>query len=268
MAFFANFASKNYVFMKKNLFKYLISASFFILTGCSSYHITSISRTQVVVDSHYDANPDEEATAFLDPYKQKVDSMMSPVVGHLARTMSSDRPESLLSNLLSDILVWTAAQYGEKADFGVYNMGGIRASLPQGTVTFGDVLEVAPFENKICFLSLKGSDVKQLFREISAIGGEGVSHSVRLVITKDKKMAGLTIDGKEVDDNRTYRIATIDYLSEGNDRMPSFAKHFDLNSPAGKANDMRCIISDFFRIMDKKGVVVDAKIEGRVVVLN
>ena len=130
------------------------------------------------------------------------------------------------------------------------------------------MLEVAPFENKICFLSLKGSDVKQLFREIAAIGGEGVSHSVRLVITKDKKMKSLTIDGKEVDDDKTYRIATLDYLSEGNDRMPSFAKHFDLNSPSDESNDMRYSISDFFRKMEKKGIVVDAKIEGRVVVLK
>lgn len=268
MAFFANFAGKNDVFMKKNLIYFLISASFLIFAGCGSYRITSIGRTQIVVDSHYDVTPDEEATAFLAPYKQRVDSIMCPVVGHLARTMISDRPESLLSNLLSDILVWTGVQYGEEPDFGVYNMGGIRASLPQGTVTFGDVLEVAPFENKICFLSLKGSDVKQLFREIAAIGGEGVSHSVRLVITKDKKMKSLTIDGKEVDDDKTYRIATIDYLSEGNDRMPSFAKHFNLNSPSDESNDMRYIISDFFRKMEKKGIVVDAKIEGRVVVLK
>ena len=229
-------------------------------------NIISVERSVVVVDSTFDINPDREAVDFLTPYKASVDSIMRPVVGHLARTMSSDRPESLLSNLLSDILVWSASDYGETADFGVYNMGGIRASLPMGEVTFGDVLEVAPFENKICFLSLKGTDVKQLFREIAAVGGEGVSHSVRMCISADRKLLSATIDGKDIDDDKSYRIATIDYLSEGNDRMSAFAKHFDINSPSDESNDMRHIISNYFRTMEKNGIVVDAKIEGRVVV--
>lgn len=135
-----------------------------------------------------------------------------------------------------------------------------------GEVTFGDVLEVAPFENKICFLSLKGTDVKQLFREIAAVGGEGVSHSVRMCISADRKLLSATIDGKDIDDDKSYRIATIDYLSEGNDRMSAFAKHFDINSPSDESNDMRHIISNYFRTMEKNGIVVDAKIEGRVVV--
>ena len=229
-------------------------------------NIISVERSVVVVDSTFDINPDREAVDFLTPYKASVDSIMRPVVGHLARTMSSDRPESLLSNLLSDILVWSASAYGETADFGVYNLGGLRASLPMGEVTFGDVLEVAPFENKICFLSLKGTDVKQLFREIAAVGGEGVSHSVRMCISADRKLLSATIDGKDIDDDKSYRIATIDYLSEGNDRMSAFAKHFDINSPSDESNDMRHIISNYFRTMEKNGIVVDAKIEGRVVV--
>mgnify|MGYP003540942178 CR=1 FL=1 len=76
----------------------------------------------------------------------------------------------------------------------------------------------------------------------------------------------LTIDGKDIDDDKSYRIATIDYLSEGNDRMSAFAKHFDINSPSDESNDMRHIISNYFRTMEKNGIVVDAKIEGRVVV--
>ena len=43
--------------------------------------------------------------------------------------MVAHRPESDLSNLLADIMVWAARDYNEKVDFGVYNMGGIRAAL-------------------------------------------------------------------------------------------------------------------------------------------
>ena len=50
--------------------------------------------------------------------------------------------------------------------------------------------------------------------------------------------------------------------------MPAFAKHFDLNSPKDKSNDMRYIISDYFREHEAKGMVVDADVEGRVVVVK
>ena len=238
-----------------------------VLCGCAShYEITKIDHSRIIVDSTYDALPNDEAEAFIAIYQAKVDSIMSPVVGHTAKSMSSGRPESTLSNLLSDILVWAGSQYGEKPEFGVYNIGGIRATLPKGKVTFGNVLNVAPFENKICFLSLKGSDVKDLFRQMAEVGGEGVSSSVRLVISKDKKLISATIDGKEIDLGKTYRIATIDYLSEGNDKMTAFAKHFDIVSPKAKSNDMRYIISNYFKEQEAKGVVVDANVEGRIAV--
>ena len=88
----------------------------------------------------------------MSPYKGKVDELMSPVLGRTPTPLVSGRPESPLSNLLSDILVWSGKLYGEKPDFGVYNIGGIRASLAQGDITIGDVFDVAPFENKVCFL--------------------------------------------------------------------------------------------------------------------
>ena len=233
-----------------------------------SYKVTGVERTRIIVDSTYDVLPNDEALAFMEIYKGKVDSIMSPVVGHTARGMSVDRPESLLSNLLPDILVWAGAAYGEKPEFGVYNMGGMRSSLPKGAVTFGKVLELAPFENKICFLSLKGSDVMELFRQIARIGGEEVSGNIRLVITDKGNLRSAKVNGEDVDEQRTYRVATIDYLAEGNDRMPAFKRHFDLVSPKESSNDMRYIISDYFREKESKGELVDARIEGRIVVVN
>ena len=96
--------------------------------GCTShYQIASVSRQRIVVDSRYDSHPDAQATAFLAPYKAKVDSVMSPVMGVAARDLDKRRPEGELSNLLSDIMVWAGKDYGEQPDFGIYNIGGIRA---------------------------------------------------------------------------------------------------------------------------------------------
>lgn len=209
--------------MLKIIFKTLPVAGLLLCSSCASHwQMTGVERTRILVDKRYDAQPDAQAAAFLKPFADEVNKEMSPVVGRTARYMASHRPESELSNLLSDILIWGGARFGEKPDFGVYNIGGIRAALPQGEVTVGDVLDVAPFDNKIYFLTLTGDKVLELFAQIAHRGGEGVSHSVCLHISRDGKLLSATVGGQPVDKNRSYRIATLDYVSQGNDEMVAF----------------------------------------------
>jgi 2',3'-cyclic-nucleotide 2'-phosphodiesterase (5'-nucleotidase family) len=191
---------------------------------------------------------------------------MGPVVGRSAKYMTAQRPEGTLSNLLADIMVWAAKDYGEQADLGVYNMGGVRADLPKGDVTYGDVLDIAPFENKIAFTTLSGSDLMALFRQMAAVGGEGVSHSVRLVITADEQLVSATVGGQPVDPARDYRIVTIDYLLGGNDKLDAFKQGRNVNSPQEESNNSRYVIMNYFREMSKQGRLVDAEIEGRITV--
>ena len=238
-----------------------------MVSSCRShYEVASVQRTRIIVDSRYDAQPDGAAADFLKPYKHKVDSAMGPVVGRSAKYMTAQRPEGTLSNLLADIMVWAAKDYGEQADLGVYNMGGVRADLPKGDVTYGDVLDIAPFENKIAFTTLSGSDLMALFRQMAAVGGEGVSHSVRLVITADEQLVSATVGGQPVDPARDYRIVTIDYLLGGNDKLDAFKQGRNVNSPQEESNNSRYVIMNFFREMSKQGRLVDAEIEGRITV--
>ena len=236
-----------------------------LASGCQShYEVASVQRSRILVDARYDANPDEQAAEFLKPYKHVVDSIMGPVVGRSAKYMTAQRPEGELSNLLADILVWAAKDYGEKVDFGVYNMGGVRADLPKGTVTYGDVLDIAPFENKIAFGTMTGAEVLELFGQMAAVGGEGVSHSVRMVITKDGKLESATINGEAIDPAKEYRLTTIDYLLGGTDKMEAMKKCRNVNAPKDASNNSRFIIMNYFRDMLKQGKEVDAEIEGRV----
>lgn len=240
-----------------------------LLTACTThYKLTDVSRSRILVDSRYDAAPDATAAAFLAPYKARVDSVMGPVVGEAACEMASDRPESPLSNLLPDIFMYMAKDYSEKPDFAVYNVGGIRAAFAKGKVTYGDVLDVAPFENKICFITLKGDKVLELFGQIAFRGGEGVSKGVQLVITSDGKLVSARLYGKEIDPQASYRITTIDYLAQGNDGLTAFKSGTDLNSPKDDKNNARYVITNYFREMMKQGKAVGAKVEGRIVVTN
>lgn len=241
-----------------------------LLSACSThYHVTGVERLRILINSVYDADPDEDAVAFLARYEHRVDSMMKPVMGHLARDMKGERPESELSNLLADILVWSAKKdFNEDVVLGVYNMGGIRASLTAGEVTYGDILEVAPFENKICFLTLTGDKLLELFREMAAVHGEGVSRGAELLISENGELLSAKLHGKEIDPNTRYRIATLDYLAEGNDNMTAFKAKTDFVSPQDERNDTRYLICDYFKSMDAKGAAVDAKIEGRIKIVG
>lgn len=243
-------------------------AAMLLLTGAckSHYEVASIQRTRILIDSRYDSQPDAKAAEFLQPYKHVVDSVMGPVVGRSSHYMVAKRPEGELSNLLADILVWAAKDYGEQPVFGVYNMGGVRADLPKGDVTYGDVLDIAPFENKIAFITLSGAEVLDLFTEMALVGGEGVSHAVRMVITKDGKLVSATLNGAPIDPQKDYRVTTIDYLLGGTDKMTTFKKSRDVNAPKDVSNNMRFIIMNYFREMSKQGRIVDSKIEGRVTV--
>lgn len=229
-------------------------------------HLLGVTRTRILIDNRYDAQPDAQAAAFLRPYSQKVDSLMSPVVGQTARYMASFRPESPLSNLLADILVWSAGRFGEQPDFAVYNMGGIRAALAKGDVTVGDVLDVAPFENKICFLTLSGDKVQELFGQMARRYGEAVSHSVRLEIGRDSTLLSATVGGQPVDPKRQYRVATLDYLAQGNDQLVAFKAKTQVVQPQGSENNVRNLIMDYFRSAAAKGLTVDCEVEGRIAV--
>ncbi|MCI6671683.1 MAG: 5'-nucleotidase [Prevotella sp.] len=253
--------------MKKYMFFATLTCVFFGLGACkSSYSIDSISRSRILIDNRYDTAIDSDLNTLMRPYKAKVDSIMSPFLGISQKAMEAHQPESELSNLLADIMVWGAKQYGETVDFGVYNMGGIRASLPKGRITYGDILEVAPFENKICFLTLTGSKVLQLFKEIAHNGGEGVSGGVRLVITKNGELKTAKLHGQEIDPNKNYRIATLDYVANANDKMNAFKAKTNLNAPQGEKNNTRFIIVDYIKEQTKENRPIDANIEGRIVI--
>jgi 2',3'-cyclic-nucleotide 2'-phosphodiesterase (5'-nucleotidase family) len=259
---------QQYDFMKKKaILMNGMAACLLTLTACSRhYQLASVERTRILIDQRYDATADIDAAKWMEAYKPKVDSMMSPRVGKTAKYLAAYRPESELSNLLTDILMWGGKAFHEQPDFAVYNMGGIRADLVKGDVTYEDVLSIAPFENKICFITLTGEKMMDLFRQIARRGGEGVSKGTELVISEDGELLSARLHGEDIDSDEEYRIATINYLIEGNDGMPALKEGTNVVAPTDPSNNTRYLIMNFFRDKLKRGEVVDAKEEGRIIV--
>ena len=239
-----------------------------LLTSCAThYEVSKVSRTRVLIDKSYDGKVDAATASFMQPFKQKVDGEMTPVVGRASMPLEPFRPESPMSNLMSDMLMWAAPQYGEKVDFGVYNIGGMRASIAQGDITIGDVFDVAPFENHLCFVTLSGDKVEELLGQIAYRGGEGVSKEVRMVITPDNKLTSATISGLPVDVSKSYRIATLDYVSHGNDRLVAFKSSTDRHDISKEEGGLaRDVLMRYIKECTAKGLPVESKIEGRIII--
>ncbi len=245
----------------------LLALPLVLATSCAQhYELAGIERTRILIDDTFDKRPVAQAEQFIIPYKHTVDSLMNPVIGRAACDLTPQRPEGTLSNLLPDILIEAGEAFGEKPDFAVYNMGGIRASLPKGDITVGDILDVAPFENKICFLTLTGEKVLELFRQMAGNGGEAVSHGVRLAITAGGELVSAEVNGKPVDPKASYRIATLDFVAQGNDRMVAFKAKTDVVSPKSEENNVRHFIEKYFKKKMEQGQAVSAQTEGRIVI--
>lgn len=199
-----------------------------LLGAChSAYRVTQVEGRQWTVDATLDAHPNAEAAALLAPYKQRVDSMMNHVVGEAACDMDRNRPEGPLSNLVADVLRQAAIPVlGRPADIGVINIGGVRNSLTKGPITVGHIYEILPFENSLCVLTLRGDVLKRFLGEVGRRSGEGMS-GVHLVIAYSKgksELKSCDINGRPIDDKALYTLATVDYLAEGNDGMPSLCE--------------------------------------------
>lgn len=237
-----------------------------LLAGCTtSYSVVSVEGGRVPMTDVYDDHvADQEVSAILDTYKQGLDSIMSPVIGQAARNLNSYRPESPMSNLMSDLLRRSAVKViGKEADIAVMNIGGIRNSFTEGDITFGNVFEISPFENSFCVLVMDGSVILELFEQIAAVHGEGLS-GAKLEITKEGKLLSATIGGKPIDPEKEYTVATIDYLAEGNDKMMAFTKAKSKIFPDNLL--LRSLLMDYVKDCYEKGILIDAKVEGRIVV--
>ena len=93
-----------------------------------------------------------------------------------------------------------------------------------------------------------------------------MSHGVEMVITKDGKLVSAKINGEPVEPARSYRVATLDYVAQGNDQMEAFKTRTNMVSPQGAENNVRFLIVDYFKDQTAHGIVVAPKVEGRIVV--
>lgn len=177
---------------------------------------------------------DPKVKAFIAPYKHKVDSVNNRVIGRSLYDLNSDDRNGGYANWAADFARWfgqlkldSLAGVGgmpARLDMGVMNVGGIRQNMPEGDVTEGQMLATFPFANHMVVTAVRGADIIDALRAAARKGGEGVSENVRVVTDGDGGLIRVVIDGNEMDPEKTYTVATIDYVAAGNDDLEGFGR--------------------------------------------
>jgi len=128
--------------------------------------------------------------------------------------------ESALGNLYADLLLTATAG----ADVAILNGGGLRAPLPAGELTYGQLYESQPFDNRVAKLRLTGAELRaaiaaHLERErhgIISIAG------ARIVARCTAGRLGVELtrtNGKLIRDGDRITLVTSDYLATGGDEL-------------------------------------------------
>lgn len=124
--------------------------------------------------------------------------------------------ESALGNWFTDLML--AAN--PRAQLAMTNGGGLRSDVPAGEITYGQLFEAMPFDNRFVFLSLTGQQLRQLVtRQVASAGAHTSWGGLRIVASCQG--GGLALElriaGKPVDPLARYTLVTSDFLASGGD---------------------------------------------------
>lgn len=191
-----------------------------------------------------------------DKLKQITDEVVTTSPSALTRSYGE---ESNMGDMVADAMLNAHPEY----DFAVTNSGGLRQDIDAGLVRVGDLISAFPFPNTIVQLQMKGSDMRAIFEHGAGLtnGILQVSKGVEVVYDESKpvgsRIVKCNIKGEPLDDRRTYKVLTSNFLADGGDGFLVFKKTLSYkNTGVG-------ILESMVKYL-KKFKTFDQKIEGRV----
>ena len=191
-------------------------------------------------------DPDLKLAGVIDAFAAPVKSMMETQIATInapgrngmpledPSVLECRRVECLSGNIVADAL--RMVPFGE-TQIALLNGGAIRASLPGGAVTPGDVLGALPFQNTPVMTNMPGRLVVQALEHGVSTYGEGEGRFLQVsglrYTFNPAKNPGSRVTKAEVRDGRgqwkplnpnaTYSVVSVDYLARGGDGFSMFS---------------------------------------------
>ncbi|WP_028121191.1 5'-nucleotidase C-terminal domain-containing protein [Epilithonimonas tenax] len=212
--------------MKNKLFGFGIIG--LMLMGCRTpLHVTNV-HTEKNIYITDQLQQDKAIDDVIQPYKRELEGKMNTILSYTNVELTKSGDNSNLGNLLADYTfegaeVWARKNNIPAIDAAVINIGGIRTTIAKGNILTKQIYEVMPFENEIVIIKINGKDAEGLFDYyLKTQKNNPVSHLT--IETENGRLSQKLINGKTIDANKTYYIATSDYLALGGDQMFFFGK--------------------------------------------
>ena len=218
---------------------------------------------------------DWQVAAMVEPYLARVATKRNEKIGAraAARFPRANGEESALGDLLADTL-----RAATKVDIAFVNSGGIRMPLPEGDLIYGDVFEVAPFDNYPSIVEMTGQEIIDALN-LTTNGDRGVLQVSGLRyefdVTRDadkpagqrRRVTKATLDdGTPLDPKKTYRVAMPDFLAAGGDGLMPVMK--DIPKERFSTDFSRPLRDLWAEMFHKQPQPLVPKTDGRIVVLN
>ncbi|MEX2520431.1 MAG: 5'-nucleotidase C-terminal domain-containing protein, partial [Paracoccaceae bacterium] len=166
---------------------------------------------------------------------------MSRVVAEAAAPIDGDRAscrarECEMGALITAAMLERAA--GQGVTLAIANGGGMRASIPAGQVTMGDVLAVLPFQNTIATMKLSGAHVVEALEggvgKVEEAAGRfpqvaGLRFAFDPAAKPGSRVTAVEIKNGDgwapIDPAAIYGVVTNNYMRQGGDGYDTFRDH-------------------------------------------
>ena len=188
----------------------------------------------------YPADP--TVKALVDRYKAAASVQAERVVARLAGLVSETEDKDLATRggeLLADAqLAWTRPKERGAAEIAFMNNSGVRGDLvprADGTVTYGQLFALQPFENHVIVMTLAGAQLKRLLEQQFLDAAEpnmlmpsaGFSYTYDVRRPDGDRVVKMSFNGKPIDPKRNYRVTTNSFLAAGGDNFSVFTEGTD-----------------------------------------
>lgn len=209
-----------------------------LLTSCGTVYHQTNPDTLPNTSINDGLIQDQEIVSIINPYKEELKKKMDRVLTYAPIDLNKNGFNAPLCNLVADITLEYINDVYKKegkgqVDVALFNYNGLRRTFSAGDLTVGNIYELMPFDNEIYILNVKGSTIVKMVEYVLASqNGHPVSNITATSVNDIK------VDGKPLDLNKSYKVATTDYLYTGGDNMFFLQEAFEKDIPNLKHRDL------------------------------